>query len=320
VTEVVTYALVSPRIAEAFRWEAPLAPAEGSDPEGGRPILVTNPLSADHSVLRPALVGSLVQVVSTNLRHGVDDVTIFEIGKGYGADGIRADRSAPPPGRDAGGVREWWRLGLAGTGTGDPASFNRPLRPYDIDDAKGVIDLIARRLRFDAPAYEALRGEPLLHPGRAARVTARRDGALALSGVVGELHPSVAEAWDLRGARLVVAELDIAGLGGGSQAAVVAAPPPRHPAGERDLAVVVNDDVAAGDVATAIAAHGGPLLVDLRLFDVYRGSPLGADEKSLAYRLTFRAPDRTLEEAEIEGAIGAITAGVRSQVGGRIRT
>src|SRR6185503_12640346 len=142
-SEVVTHALVSPRIAEAFRWESQLPTVEGSTPEGGRPINVTNPLSADHSVLRPALLGSLVQIVSTNVRHGVDDVTIFEIGKGYGGDGIDA----------SGAVREWWRLGLAGTGAGDPAAFNRPNRPYDIDDAKGAIDLLARRLGFDAPTY-----------------------------------------------------------------------------------------------------------------------------------------------------------------------
>src|SRR6185503_1284410 len=104
-SEVVTHALVSPRIAEAFRWESPLPTVEGSTPEGGRPINVTNPLSADHSVLRPALVGSLVQVVSTNLRHGVDDVAIFEVGKGYGAEPPAGTAGSATAG-DGGGVRE----------------------------------------------------------------------------------------------------------------------------------------------------------------------------------------------------------------------
>jgi phenylalanyl-tRNA synthetase beta chain len=309
-SEVVTHALVAPRIAETFRWETPL-PAVDGVPEGGRLITVTNPLSADHSVLRPTLVGSLVQVVSTNLRHGVDDVTIFEIGKGYGADAS---------GDDGSGVREWWRLGLAGTGAGDPPAFNRPPRPYDLDDAKGAIELVAKRLGIDPPTYRAERGEPLLHPGRAARFAATRDGRLALAGVVGELHPSVVAEWDLRGSRVVVAELDLVGLGGGVRADVTAAPPPRHPASDRDLAVVVDEAVAAGDAAAAILAHGGPMLVDLRLFDVYRGSPLAATEKSLAFRLTFRAPDRTLEEAEVDAAISAISSGLQAEIGGRIRT
>jgi phenylalanyl-tRNA synthetase beta chain len=315
ITEVVTHALVAPRIADAFRWESPLPTVEGEAAEGGRPILVTNPLSADHSVLRPALVGSLVQVVSTNLRHGVDDVAIFEIGKGYGADG-----GAPAHGDGEGAVREWWRLGLAATGTGDEAAFNRPARPYDLDDAKGAIALLASRLGFDEPTFRAERGEPLLHPGRAARVEARRNGQLVLAGIVGELHPTVVDAWDLRDARVIVAELDLTGLGGGRREDVTAAPPPRHPASERDLAVVVNEDVAAGDVAAAIRDNGGSALRELRLFDVYRGSPLATDEKSLAYRLTFRAADRTLEEAEVESAIAAITAGLSAGIGARIRT
>jgi phenylalanyl-tRNA synthetase beta chain len=308
----VTHALVAPRLADAFRWESPLPVVEAEDPEGGRPIAVTNPLSADHSLLRPALVGSLAQVVSTNLRHGVDDVAIFEIGKGYGADAGAT--------RDEAAIREWWRLGLAATGAGDPPSFNRPARPYDLDDAKGAIDLLARRLGFEAPSYRAERGEPLLHPGRAARVEAHRDGRLVLAGVVGELHPSVAEAWELRGAQVVVAEISLTGLGGGTLTDVTAEAPPRHQASDRDLAVVVREDIAAGDVATAIRGHAGQNLTALHLFDVYRGRPLAEDEKSLAFRLTFRAPDRTLDEAEIEAAIAAITSAITTQVGGRIRT
>jgi phenylalanyl-tRNA synthetase beta chain len=159
----------------------------------------------------------------------------------------------------------------------------------------------------------------LLHPGRAARVEARRDGVLALAGVVGELHPSVSAEWDLR-TRVVVAELDLAGLSGGRLRAVTGAAPPRHPASDRDLAVVVAESVPAGDVAAAIRSHAGDTLTALHLFDVYRGAPLGQDEKSLAYRLTFRAPDRTLEEAEVEAAIAAITDGLGTEVGARIRT
>ena len=84
--------------------------------------------------------------------------------------------------------------------------------------------------------------------------------------------------------------------------------------------MVVAESTAAGDVAATIRRHGGAALVDLRLFDVYRGAPLGQDEKSLAYRLTFRAPDRTLAEAEIEAAIAAITTGLSAEVNARIRT
>src|SRR5439155_9066101 len=139
-----------------FARTAETAPIAGGTPAIGRPIHVTNPLSADHSVLRPALVGSLVEIVSTNLRRGRSDIAIFEIGKGYG--------------RDADATREWWRLGFAITGALEEPAWNRPRRLADLDDAKGIIELVCHRLGFDEPTYAKLSGEPLLHPGRAARV------------------------------------------------------------------------------------------------------------------------------------------------------
>jgi phenylalanyl-tRNA synthetase beta chain len=304
-TETVSHALISPRLAETFRWTAETAPVSAGPPAVGRPIHVTNPLSADHSVLRPALVGSLVEIVSTNLRRGRSDIAIFEIGKGYGRDGDITS--------------EWWRLGLALTGAFEEPSWNRPRRLADLDDVKGVIELVCERLGFDQPTWAALAGEPLLHPGRSARVLALKDGATAVSGVVGELHPTIGAEVDLRGARLLVAELDIAGLAGGRPADVRAVAPSRHPAAERDIAVVVAESEAAADVADAIRSAAGPSLLSVRLFDIYRGAPLGPDQKSLAWRLVFQAGDRTLTEAEIESSVGAITTALK-RVGGRIRT
>jgi phenylalanyl-tRNA synthetase beta chain len=304
-TETVSHALVSARIAETFAWSAELPVPDGGTPAVGRPITVTNPLSADHSVLRPALVGSLVEIVSTNVRRGRDDVAIFEIGKGYGRDGAE--------------TREWWRLGLALTGAFEEPAWNRPRRVADLDDAKGLVELVCRGLGFDAPSYAPLAGEPLLHPGRAARVIALRDGATVLSGVLGELHPTIADQADLRGARLVVAELDLTGLASGRPTDVHAGAPPRQPAAERDLAVVVPEAMAAATVADAIRGAAGPELASVRLFDIYRGSPLGDDEKSLAWRLVLQAEDRTLTEGEIESSVAAITAAV-VHIGGRVRT
>jgi phenylalanyl-tRNA synthetase beta chain len=208
---------------------------------------------------------------------------------------------------------------MAACGAAEVPSWNRPARAYDLDDAKGTIELICRRLGISAPVYEPLTGEPLLHPGRAARLTGRRDGRIALAGVVGELHPAVAEEWELRGARLVVAELDVAGLAGGLVRAVRAVAPSRHPAAERDLAIVVPESTPSAAVETAIRESAGADLVSLVLFDIYRGAPLAMNEKSLAWRLAFQSADRTLTEAEIDAALASINGAVAS-VGGRIRT
>jgi phenylalanyl-tRNA synthetase beta chain len=264
-------------------------------------------LSLDHAWLRQSLVGSLADAVSTNLRRGRADVAAFEVGKGYGRVG---DAS-----------REWWRLGLALAGSFEPASWNRPARAADIDDAKGVVELLARLLRVRPPNYAALTDEPILHPGRSARVTALAvDGTVAISGLLGELHPRLLDAWDLRTERLIVAELSISGLGGGGLGVIRSVPPPRFPPVERDIALVVGPDVTAAVVAATIEEAGGPLLQDSQLFDVYRGGTLAAGERSLAYRLHFGAADRTLTEDEVDAAVAAIVGTLEARIGARLRT
>jgi phenylalanyl-tRNA synthetase beta chain len=304
-SEVVTFALVSPRLLDGFALREPVPSVGGEAQPDGEPIEVTNPLSRDHSVLRRGLIGSLVEILGTNRRHGHDDVAIFEVGKGY------AKRGAA--------THEWWRLGLALTGSAEPPAWNRPARAFDIDDAKGLIELVARTLGFEPPAYRPERDEPILHPGRSLRATALRGGEPALEALVGELHPAVIEAWELRADRVVVAEVAILGLGGGQLEAVRSVAPPRHPAVERDLAVVVDEDRAAADVADVIRASGGELLESVALFDIYRGAPLAASEKSLAHRLTFLA-DRTLTEEEVDEAIERVTVALELELGARLRT
>jgi phenylalanyl-tRNA synthetase beta chain len=300
-TEVVTTALVSPRHLEVFVLARDV-PSVGDEPQpGGEPIAATNPLSRDHSLLRRNLLGSVLDVVGTNLRRGIDDVAVFEIGKGYA--------------RVGGDAREWWRLGFAITGAADPPAWNRVPRAYDLDDAKGILELLAARLDLGSPTYAAETGEPVFHPGR----TARASIAGRLEALVGQLHPSIAEAWELRtGAAVIVGEVAIEGLAEGRLAPERAPAVGRHPEVERDLAIVVPESTLAADVEAAIRARGGELLRACRLFDIYRGVPLAADEKSLAYRLRFGAPERTLTEAEIEAAVSAIVAGLPA-LGGRLR-
>lgn len=305
ITEAVTYALVSARIVDGFRWSYEDRPASGEARREGLPIRVTNPLSIDHAILRQSIVGSLLQVVDGNLRHGQSDVAAFEVGKGYGRVGDE--------------TREWWRLGLALTGSFDAPGWNRPPRQADIDDAKGATELVADVIDARAPEYRPLTDEPLLHPGRSATVTAQAaDGELAIAGVVGELHPRVAEVWDL-GRRLIVAELSITGLAGGALPIVQATPLPHVLPIERDLTVDVQDAITAAAVAGAIGDAGGELLRDATLAGTYRGHPLGPDERSLTYRLRFEGGDRMLTDAEVDAAVETITGALKHHLGARIR-
>ena len=302
-SEAVTYALVSPAMVERFGpIEDALVPGEGE--AGGRPVTVTNPLSSQHSVLRQSLVGSLLEVVSTNARNGRPDVAIFEIGKGYGAS------------EDGDTTHEWWRLGLALAGAAEIPTWDRPARPFDLDDAKGVIEHIADRLGFARPTFAALTDDPNLHPGRAALVSS----ADRIAGRVGEVHPAVIEDLDVRTGRVLVAELAIAGLSGGQASTPRVSAPSRHPLVERDLAVIVVEDTPAADVDASIRRYGGSLLRAVTLFDIYRGRPLRESEKSLAYRLAFGGDERTLVESEVDAAVADITAGLQTDVGGRLRS
>jgi len=300
-TEVVTTALVSPRHIDTFVL-ATEVPSVGDEPEpGGDAIVATNPLSRDHSLLRRNLFGSLLDVVGVNLRHGTEDVAVFEIGKGYARTGTQP--------------REWWRLGFALVGAAEPASWNRKARPYDLEDAKAVLELIARRLGLPAPSYAPETGETVFHPGRTARATV----AGRLHAVVGELHPHLADAWELRTtARVIVAEVALEGLAEGRLAPERATSAGRFPEVDRDLAIVVSEGTPSASVEAVIRTHAGALLRSVRLFDIYRGVPLAADEKSLAYRLRFASGDRTLTEGEVDAATAAVVAALPS-AGGRLR-
>ncbi len=258
-------------------------------------------------MLRQGLVGSLTEVVAGNVRNGRPDLGLFEVGKGYGQAG--------------GAPREWWRLAIALAGNREPAAWNRPARAADLADLKGLIELLAVRLQLGRLDWTPLADEPMLHPGRSAVATARRaDGAIGLVGRLGELHPSLVERLDLRLERLLVAELSVAGLSDGQLPVARVAPIVRHPAVERDLAVIVGESVPAAAVEAVIRRSAGPLLVDLRLFDIYRGAPLAAGEKSLAERLVLRSAERTLTDPEVEAIVAAVTAALSGELGARLRT
>jgi phenylalanyl-tRNA synthetase beta chain len=311
-SEVVTHALVSPLEESQISWpldsSEPALTDELRAPEGAG-ITVSNPLSVQHSVLRQHLIGSLLGILSHNERQGRGDIAVFEIGKGYARIG-----TAP---------REWTRLALLLTGSAEPPSWGRAARAYDLDDAKGLVELLCRRLGLAAPVCDVdSRGYPL-HPGRAMRIHAGGTpvdaAAVALDGRVAELHPDVLATYDLRAQRVVVAELAIAGLESGAVPPVRVAPVPRFPEVERDLAVIVADGRRAAEVEDTIRRHAGALLRGIRLFDLYRGAPLTAGQKSLAYRLVFGLGDRTLTEAEVDAAVAAIVAGLQADIGAHLR-
>jgi phenylalanyl-tRNA synthetase beta chain len=174
-----------------------------------------------------------------------------------------------------------------------------------------VLEALAAQL--GCPVEVVAEPEPFLHPGRAGRILA----AGAAAGWIGELHPLVCRAWGLEAATAF--ELDLAALVAGSPIGreqyedVIS-----YPAVNQDIAVVVSDDVDAARVREVVAGAGGELLRSVEVFDLYRGSQLPEDSKSLALRLEFRAADRTLTDAEVAERREQIEQAL-AEIGGALR-
>jgi phenylalanyl-tRNA synthetase beta chain len=183
----------------------------------------------------------------------------------------------------------------------------------DFFRAKGLVEALLASAGVDWWAEPGER--PFLHPGRSASIIAGQEERKL--GWIGEIHPLVAREWDLENA--VAFEFDLELLAelapGPAQFVPVSAFPPVI----QDIAVVVPEEVPAGDVEAAIADGGGDLLARISLFDAYRGEQLGTGNKSLAIRLEFQAPDRTLTDDEVAG-IRALIEDRLVELGGRLRT
>lgn len=250
--------------------------------------------------MRTTLLGSLLDVARRNVTHGTPDVAVFESGRVY----LPHDGAELP--------REPHHVGVLLTGAVRPATWREPQPPQaDFFAAKGVLAALLDALRVSWRIEEG--SEPFLHPGRAAAVLV--DGARV--GWIGELHPSIAADWEL--GRVAAFEIDL-------DAVIAAVPGPvryvdytSFPEVRQDLAVVVPARVPAADVVRVVREAGGPLLGAAEVFDVYRGAQIGEDEVSLALRLAFRSPERTLTDEEVAERRAAIEAALAERVGGRIR-
>jgi phenylalanyl-tRNA synthetase beta chain len=286
-------------------------------PEGdvrAEPIRVSNPLSAEHSVERTALIGSLLDAARYNLAHGAERVALVESGRTYLREG-EATHEGVLAGKFV-GLRpapafEPWRIACLATGALARAGWRGESVPADFYSLKGVLQALAAQLGVDVEVVPG--DEPFLHPGRSGRVIV--DGGDA--GWIGEIHPLVCRDWDLQGAAGF--EVDLAPL-------VTASPLGEetyedvisYPAVHQDVAVVVDEAVPAAEVRSAVLEGGGELLRSAEVFDLYRGEQVGEGRKSLALRLSFRAADRTLTDEEVAERRRAIEEAVE-KIGGSLR-
>jgi phenylalanyl-tRNA synthetase beta chain len=299
-------------------------------------LAVANPLSDDQPLLRTTLLPGLLRVLGQNVGRGFGDIALFETGLVFlprpGAPGV-----APILATDRGPTE-------AELATIDAALPEQPPRiagvlagyrelpgPWGPGRAATWADAIEAARSVAAVEHVTLdvraAAEPPFHPGRCAALFVRAGAADAdqaapewLAGYAGELHPRVVAAFGLP-ERTCAFELDLAVIAAAAEAAGPVRGPAlsAYPLATQDIALVVAADVPAADVAAALTAGAGELLEDVRLFDVYTGAQLGAGNKSLAYTLRLRAPDRTLTAAEATAARDAAVAEAARRTGAVLR-
>lgn len=254
---------------------------------------LSNPLSREINVIRPSLLPGLVEVVRRNLRHGHASLAFYEIGRTYHV--------------EDGDPREDITLAAAVLGPTTDPSWTAAVRTTDFFTVKGALDAILDHLNTP-PAEYAPEEVPGFHPGRAARVSLSGHAI----GVLGELHPEVAERWDING-RLMLFEVSVAALHHAAGLAGFHALP-RFPGVTRDISFTAPRSTPQARIAEIITGAAGPLLKDLTLFDIYRGERLGPEQQNMAYRLSLRAEDRTLSDAEAAELMDAVRAALGKEL------
>jgi phenylalanyl-tRNA synthetase beta chain len=260
--------------------------------------------------MRPLLLPGLLDAARHNAAHGRPGVALFESAHVYDLERPLEEVSEGSP---RGRLPAAERHHVASLMTrAAPGGWRTPERPADFFAARALLEALMGVAGVEWRAEPE--GRPFLHPGRSAAVVAAGERPV---GWIGELHPAVAGDWELDGPAAAF-EVDADALAELAPGPAAYRDVPSFPAVLEDLAVVVPEEVPAAEVERAVRAGGGELLASLRLFDLYRGEQVGEGSKSLALRLEFRAPDRTLTDEEVAERRAAIERQLEG-IGGRLR-
>jgi len=247
-------------------------------------IPVLNPLSEEQGYMRTTLLSGLLETLRRNINRRSENLGIFELGKVYLPQGF-PERSVLP--------EEKWILGIALRGV-LVSDWQNKGQQVDFYYLKGVIEDLLKQLKVSEITFKSCQDNPFYHPGRSAYIYIANE----LIGVIGEVHPQVADNYDLP-AKNYVGEIDVELLLKIGQGPISFQQLPKYPAVNRDLALVVREEVASSQLLEVIKTQGGELLSDVYIFDLYKGNQIPLDYKSLAFALTFQAEDRTLTDKEI---------------------
>lgn len=282
-SEILTYSFVSPSIFDQIR-----LPEDSSLRNAMR---IQNPLGEDASIMRTVALPSMLAILARNNAYHNDAVKLYELAKVY----------LPKPGQTLPDEPKHLVLGTYG-------------EHEDFFKMKGEIEAFLRGMNVPEARYTAEKHDPTFHPGRCARVSV---GGVDL-GCFGQIHPLVARSYGIDG-EIFAAELNFTALLSLQLPEKTYTPLPKYPAVTRDIAVVCDEAVTVAALSDCIRAAGGKLLRSVELFDIYRGKGIASGSKSAAFRLTLRADDRTLTDADSDGVVSAVLAALEKELNAKLR-
>ena len=282
-SEIITYSFVSPSSFDAIRLPA--------DSPLRKTVKLVNPLGEDTSIMRTVILPSMLDILSRNYAFKNKGVKLYEIGKIYLP--VEGQKLPDEPKRMIFGTY------------GEHENFFT---------LKGEIDALLEQLNVHPAAYIADTKNPSYHPGRCADIII--DGKKL--GVIGQIHPLVAEAYGIDG-EVYVAELDFTGLQAALAPERVFHSLPKFPTVSRDLALVCDEAMTVGMLEACIKKAGGKLLRSIQLFDIYRGPGIAPGKKSVAFSLELRADDRTLTDEDTTGVTNSVLEKLKNDLGVTLR-
>lgn len=282
--EAMTYSFESPKVFDKL-----LIPA---DDALRKTVVISNPLGEDYSIMRTVPLNGMLTSLSTNYNRRNKDVRLYEIGNIYVPKAL--------PLTELPDERTQFTLGMYGVG--------------DFFDLKGVVEEYLEKIGIKGvKTYDPNAGKTFLHPGRQANIV--YDGAVI--GYLGEVHPDVLDNYDI-GEKAYVAVLDMPEVEARAGFNVKYEGIAKYPAVTRDISMVMEKSILAGDVEAIIRKNGGKILESVTLFDIYEGAQIKEGHKSMAYSISFRAKDRTLEDKDVNEVMTKILNGL-SKIGIELR-
>ncbi|MGM9680988.1 MAG: phenylalanine--tRNA ligase subunit beta [Eubacteriales bacterium] len=283
-TQAVTFSFVSPKDADRIALPA--------DAPERKYVVIRNPLGEDTGVMRTTMIPSLLTSLSHNNAHHIPKAAMYELGHIY------LPKENPDELPD-----EPYVLAFGFYGSGDFYTL------------KGMAEAILTDAGIQKLRYEANRQNPTFHPGRCADIIARGNMVI---GTIGQIHPTVASEYGFT-QPVYVAYLPLEKIFSIANFKKQFKPLPKHPSTFRDFAFLCDSSLEVGKIEEVIRKTAGKLVESVDLFDIFTGEKLGADKKSVAYRITFRSPDHTLTDDEVTAAVNKLLSALEKQLGVTIR-